>query len=99
MNDENVLSLCAKNKTYVNLEKSSITASPYFLPPKLIVLVGPNKSKCNNSRSLDVDTIFFDLKDFIVCFSNCHALQILSSSKLIYRISLTKSFLINLFIK
>ena len=83
----------------MNLEKSSITTSPYFLPPKHMVLVGPNKSKYNNSRSLDVDTTFFDLKDFLICFPNWHPSQILSSSKLIYGISLTKLFLINLFIK
>ena len=73
MNDENASSICARNEIKVNLEKSSTTTSPYFLPPKLVILVGPNKSKCNNSRSLDVDTTFFDLKDFLVCFPNWHA--------------------------
>ena len=76
-----------------------MTTNPYFLPSKLVVLIGPNKFKYSNSRGLEVDTKFFDLKDFFVCFSNCHALQILSSSKLIYGIPSTKSFLINLFIK
>ena len=83
----------------MNLEKLSITTSPYFLPPKLVILVGPNKSKCNNSRGLGVYTKFFDLKDFFVCLPNWHTLQILSSSKLIYGITSTKSFLINLSIK
>ena len=71
------------NETHVNLEKSSTMTSPYLLPPKLVVLVGPKRSRCNNSSGLDVDTTFLDLKDFLVCLPNWHALQILSSSKLI----------------
>ena len=98
INDENASSLCAKNETQMNLEKSSTIISPHFLPPKLVVLVGPNKSKCNNSMGLEVDTKFFDLNDFLVCLPNWQ-LQILSSSKLIYEISSTKLFLINLSIK
>ena len=70
INDENASSLCVKNKTQVYLGKPSTTTNPYFLPLRLIVLVGPNKSKCNSSRGLDIDTTFFDLKDFLVCFSN-----------------------------
>ena len=92
--DENVSSLCAKNETYVNLEKSFTMTSPYLLPPKLI-LVGPKRSRCNNSSGLDVDTIFLDLKDFFVCFPNWHASQILSLLKFIYGIPTIRSFLIN----
>ena len=76
--EENVSSLCAKNETHVNLEKSSTITKPYLLPPKLVVLVDPKRPRCNNSSGLDVDTMFLDLKDFLVCFSNWHALQILS---------------------
>ena len=78
MKDENVSSLCAKNKTHVNLEKSSTTTKPYLLPPKLVILMDPKRSKCSSSSDLDVDAIFLDLKDFLVCFPNWHALQILS---------------------
>ena len=59
INDENVSSLCAKNEIHVNLEKSSRTTNPYLLPPKLVILVGPKRPRCNNSSGLDVDTIFF----------------------------------------
>ena len=77
----------------------SVRVISYFLPPRLVVLVGPNKSKCNSSRSLDVDTTFFDLKDFLDCFPNWHALQILSYLKLICGIPTIKLFLIKFSIK
>ena len=68
--DGNVSSLFAKNETQVNLEKSSITTTPYLLSPKLVDLVGPKRSRCNSSSGLDVDTTFLDLKDLLVCFFN-----------------------------
>ena len=99
MNDENVSSLCAKNEIHVNLEKSSTTTSPYLLSPKLVILVGPKRSRCNKSSGPDVDITFLDLKDFFIYFSNWHASQILSSLKPMCEIPTTKSFLISLSIK
>ena len=99
MNDENASSLCVKNKTHVNLEKSSTTTRPYFSPSRLVALVGPKRSRCNNSKGLDVDTTFFDLKVFLVCFPSWHALHILSSLKFICEIPTIRSFLIYLSIK
>ena len=32
--------------------------------------VGPNKSKCNNSKGLFVETKSFDLKEDLTCFPN-----------------------------
>ena len=83
----------------MNLEKSSTTTSPYLLPLKLVILVGPKRSRCNYSNGLNVDTIFFDLKDFLIYFPNLYALQILFSSKLIDGIPIIKLCLINLSIK
>ena len=66
-------SLCAKNKIQVKYEKSFMITSPYFFPPRLAVLVDPNKSIWTNSQDLEVEIIFFDLKELLVYFSNWHA--------------------------
>ena len=43
-----------------------------------MVLVGPNKSICKSSKGLEVEIVFFDLNDTLVCLPNWHASQILS---------------------
>jgi len=57
-----------RKRVQVNLEKSSTTTKAYKFPPRLIVLEGPNKSMCKSSRGYEVETQFFKLKDFVVCF-------------------------------
>jgi len=52
----------------VNLEKSFITTRAYRFPPSLIVLEGPKRSMCKTSSGFEVETLFFKLKDFVVCF-------------------------------
>jgi len=41
---------------------------PYFFPPILNVLVGPNRSICNSCNCLEVETIFLNLKEVLICF-------------------------------
>ena len=54
------------NITYVNLENSSTMTKPYFLPPRLAVLVGPKRSRCKSSSSLVVETTFLLWREFLV---------------------------------
>ena len=72
-NSEKASLLFFKNITYVNLEKSSTIKNTYLLWLRLAILVGPNKSRCNNSQGLLVETMFFDLKEDLVSFPNWQA--------------------------
>ena len=58
--------------------------------------IGPNRSICNNSKGLEVETKFFDLKEFLAYFPNWHASQILSLLKDNLGSPITKSFLTSL---
>ena len=86
--------MCQK-KIYVKREKSLIITKLYHFPPKLVVLVGPNKSMCNNYNGLEVETISLDLNDTFVCLPSWHASQILSFSKFNLGKLVTNSFLIS----
>ena len=68
----------------------------YRLPPKLVVLVGPNKSKWSNSKGLEVDIASLDLNDDLYCLLSWQATQTLSDSNLSLGSPLTSSFLDNL---
>ena len=86
---ENVLkasqasSLWIRNITHVNLEKSSTITRPYFLLLRLVVLVGPNRSRCKNSSDLVVDTTLLLWKELLAYLPLRQNLQVESFSKLI----------------
>ena len=65
---------------------------PYFLPPKLAVLVGPNRSTCKSSSGLVVETTFLLWKELLVYLPLRQNSQDESFSKLILDKPLTNSF-------
>src|ERR1044072_6281404 len=97
LNALNASLFCTRKKVQVYLEKSSTITKAYTLPPKLLVLDGPNKSICNNCSGLVVDTTFLDLKVDFVCFPFWQASQSLSLTNFILGNPITRSCLISLF--
>ena len=87
--------LWAKNITQVNREKSSTIMRLYNFSQRLIILEGPIKSMCRSFSGLEVEIIFFDLKDILVCFPCKHGPHSPSLSKDIFGSPITKFFLTN----
>ena len=54
--------------THVYQEKSSTITNAYDLPPRFVVLEGPNKSIWRSSRGLNIEMKFLFLKDVFICF-------------------------------
>jgi len=83
-----------KNKTKVNLEKSSTITKPYSFTPRLSIEIGPNKSMWSSSRGLFVEIKSFGGKLLLTCFPLTHASHILSFSKFILEVLLPDQVLI-----
>ena len=61
------------NKVYqVNLEKSSTHTNTYLLPAVLSTCMGPMRSMCNNSRTLEVVICYNRLCDSFTCLPIWH---------------------------
>ena len=65
------------------------------MPPKLIVLDGPNKSIWSNSRGFVVETTFLLWKEFLICFPLSHASQNLFSQTWVLGCQLLSPFLLD----
>lgn len=89
-------SFCFKNKTQVNLEKSSTITRSYFFPLRLVVLKGAKRSMWRSLTGLFVKVVFLEWKFFLTCFYLMKTPHIFSLSKLILGRPLTRSRLDNL---
>ena len=82
----------------MNLKKSSTITNPNLCLLRLSVLVGPNKSICNNSKGLKVIKGATDLNDFLVCLPWAHeAHTIVFLFFFIFGKPFTREYLSNLF--
>ena len=84
--------LWIRNITQVNMEKSSPMTRSYFLPSRLVVLVGPKRSICKSLSDLVVETTFLLWKVLLVYLSLWQYSQVKSLTKLILIKPLTSSF-------
>ena len=79
-NPNTTLNVYALKKNPCKLEKLSTKIKINRLPLRVLILIGPNKSICINSKGLDIMISLIDLKEDLVCFSSWHASQMRSFS-------------------
>jgi len=69
------------NFTQINLEKSSTTTKAYLLPPMLSTSIGPIKSMCRSSRTLEVTWCSNLGWDILVCLPIWHLMSKTASAR------------------
>ena len=69
--------------------------NPKHFPPRLVVLIGPNRSIWRSSKGFEVVTTVFDLKELLVCFPLAQGLQTPSNFPLTFGRPSTRLFFCN----